>query len=57
MKLIPLKLVAGVAKFKKLKGLTVIDRDENGTLGIFLWALLDGALILFRDHAGNSRFT
>ena len=35
----------------------VMDRDENGARGIFLRALLDGALILSGDHAGNSRFT
>ena len=33
---------------------TVMDRDENGAREIFLQALLDGALILSRDHAGNS---
>ena len=31
-----------------------IDRDINGARGIFLRALLDGALILSGDHAGNS---
>lgn len=36
---------------------TVMDRDENGARGIFLRALLDGALILSGDHAGNSSFT
>ena len=36
---------------------TVMDRDENGVWGIFLRVLLDGALILFKDHAGNSSFT
>ena len=34
----------------------VMDRDENGTRGIFLCALLDGALILSGDHAGNSSY-
>jgi putative transposase len=33
---------------------TVMDRDENGARGIFLRALLDGALILSGDHAGNN---
>ena len=33
---------------------TVMDRDENGARGIFLRALLDGALILSENHAGNS---
>ena len=33
---------------------TVMDRDENGTRGIFLRALLDGALILSGDHAGRN---
>ena len=33
---------------------TVMDRDENGARGIFLRALLDGALILSGDHAGNT---
>ena len=28
-----------------------MDRDENGARGIFLRALLDGALILSGDHA------
>ena len=36
---------------------TVMDRDENGAWEIFLRALLDRALILSRDHAGNSKFT
>jgi len=36
---------------------TIMDRDENGARGIFLRALLDGALILSGDHAGNSSFT
>jgi putative transposase len=36
---------------------TVMDRDENGARGIFLRALLDGALILSGDHAGNSSHT
>ena len=35
----------------------VIDWDENDAWKIFLWALLDEALILSRDYAGNSRFT
>jgi putative transposase len=35
----------------------VMDRDENGARGIFLWALLDGALILSEDHAGNNSST
>jgi len=34
-----------------------MDRDENGARGIFIRALLDGALILSGDHAGNSSFT
>ena len=36
---------------------TVMDRDENGARGIFLRALLDGALILSGDHAGNNSNT
>ncbi|CAI2201829.1 17106_t:CDS:2, partial [Funneliformis geosporum] len=32
---------------------TVMDRDENGAWRIFLRALLDEALILSGDHAGN----
>jgi putative transposase len=36
---------------------TVMDRDENGARGIFLRALLDGAMILSGDHAGNSSRT
>jgi putative transposase len=34
-----------------------IDRDINSIQGIFLWALLDGALILFGDHAENNSNT
>ncbi|RHZ80348.1 hypothetical protein Glove_137g156 [Diversispora epigaea] len=30
---------------------TVMDQDENRARGIFLWALLDRALILSGDHA------
>jgi putative transposase len=36
---------------------TVMDRDENGARGIFLRALLDGALILSGNHAGNNSST
>ena len=36
---------------------TVMDRDINGARGIFLRALLDGALILSGDHAGNNSNT
>ena len=36
---------------------TVMDQDENGAQEIFFQTLLDEALILFGDHAGNSKFT
>ena len=60
------KTCSWCGKFQKIGGSevynckdcrTVMDRDENGARGIFLRALLDGALILSGDHAGNSSFT
>ena len=58
MKLTHPRLAVVVETFKKLEGLRCstariveLDRDENGVWGIFLWTLLDGALIL---SAGNN---
>jgi len=57
------KLAAGVGSVQKMGGSemykcgTVMDRDENGARGIFLRALLDGALILSGDHASNAYVT
>lgn len=36
---------------------TVMDRDENGAQKIFLWILLDRALIFFKDYAENNSNT
>jgi len=49
--------IGGSEVFNCQNGRTIMDRDENGARGIFLRALLDGALILSGDHAGNNSNT
>ncbi|CAG8517057.1 2183_t:CDS:1 [Diversispora eburnea] len=52
------KHVVGVKMFKYWWNCkAVMDQDENGAQGIFLQALLNGALILSDDHARNSSHT
>ena len=49
--------IGGSEMYKCKKCDIKIDRDINGARGIFLRALLDGALILSGDHAGNNSNT
>ncbi|PKY54705.1 hypothetical protein RhiirA4_548356 [Rhizophagus irregularis] len=44
----------GGLKMYKCKNCDIEIDDINGARGIFLRALLDGALILSGDHAGNT---